>query len=91
MPSMTSNDFIAHHIGDMRTTLAIDDDVLALVREYASERSVPLGRAASDLIRRGLAAPRPVRREQGLVVAALPPDSPRVTSRRARALQGNTD
>jgi hypothetical protein len=84
---MTSDDGIAHHVGDMRTTLAIDDDVLALVRDYAAERSVPLGRAASDLIRRGLAAPRPVRREQGLVVAALPPDSPRVTSRRVRALQ----
>ena len=91
MPQLTSIHGMAHRTGDMRTTLAIDDDVLALVRDYASERSVPLGRAASGLVRRGLAAPRPVRREQGLVMAALPPDSPRVTSRRVRALQGNPD
>ncbi|QMW22919.1 CopG family transcriptional regulator [Sandaracinobacteroides saxicola] len=38
----------------MRTTLAIDDDVLAAAREFAEARGESLGAAATELIRRGL-------------------------------------
>lgn len=38
----------------MRTTLSIDDDVLLAVREIADAHGVPLGAAASDLLRRAL-------------------------------------
>jgi len=37
----------------MRTTLAIEGDALEAVRAYARSNGVPLGKAASELIRRG--------------------------------------
>ena len=38
----------------MRTTLDLDDDVMAVARVLAAERGVSIGRALSDLARRGL-------------------------------------
>jgi hypothetical protein len=38
----------------MRTTLNLEPDVLAAARKLASARAVSLGKAVSDLIRRGL-------------------------------------
>lgn len=38
----------------MRTTVAIDDDVLEAARKLAVAREQPLGRVVSDLMRRGL-------------------------------------
>lgn len=38
----------------MRTTLALDDDVLAAARDIAAARSESLGAVISDLVRRGL-------------------------------------
>jgi hypothetical protein len=38
----------------MRTTLAIDNDVLAAAQTIAHEQRVSLGRALSDLARKGL-------------------------------------
>ena len=64
----------------MRTTLNLDDDILEQVKQYADSRSVALGRAASDLIRRGLAAPIQTRIVNGLHVVVLPPNSPPVDS-----------
>ncbi len=40
----------------MRTTLTIDDDLLAAAKSIARSRSLPLGRVFSDLARRGLSA-----------------------------------
>ena len=39
----------------MRTTLTIDNDLLAAARSIARARSVSLGQALSELARRGLA------------------------------------
>jgi hypothetical protein len=39
----------------MRTTLSLDDEVLGLVKRYAESRSRGLGKAVSELVRRGLA------------------------------------
>jgi hypothetical protein len=39
----------------MRTTVAIDDDVLEAARKLAVARDQPLGKVVSDLMRRGLA------------------------------------
>jgi hypothetical protein len=39
----------------MRTTLTIDDDLLAAARALADTRHVSVGQVISDLIRRGLA------------------------------------
>lgn len=38
----------------MRTTLEIDDDVLAAARTLAAERHINLGSALTELARRGL-------------------------------------
>lgn len=73
----------------MRTTIALDDDVFALVQRYAQDRSLRLGKAVSELVRRGFAVQRPTRTLNGLQVFALPPDSPRVTTVRVRALEAD--
>jgi hypothetical protein len=44
----------------MRTTLDIDDAVLAAARTLAAERGISLGDAISELARRGLARRAPV-------------------------------
>ena len=38
----------------MRTTLDIDEDILAAARDLARRRRAPLGRVVSDLARQGL-------------------------------------
>lgn len=65
----------------MRTTLNIDDDVLKAAKEYAERRSVGLGKAVSDLVRRGMASRRLTRMVNGVHVVDLPADSPRVTTK----------
>jgi hypothetical protein len=62
----------------MRTTLNLDDDVLETLKAYAEDRSLPLGKAASQLVRRGLAAPLETRLVNGFYTAVVPPDSPKV-------------
>jgi len=64
----------------MRTTLSLDDDVLEEVRAYAKNRDVGLGKAVSDLVRRGLRAPLRTRTVNGFHVVDLPPDSPPISS-----------
>jgi len=62
----------------MRTTLNLDDDVLLLVKQYASARRVSLGKALSELARKGLNAQLPTRRVNGLLVFDPGKDSPKV-------------
>jgi hypothetical protein len=71
----------------MRTTLAIDDDVLEQVKEYAEQRKVPLGRAATELIRRGISRPLTLKCVDGLYLPVLPDDSPVVTTKRVLELE----
>ena len=70
----------------MRTTLSLDDDVLRLVKRYATSRSLSLGEAVSDLVHRALTEPRPTKEVNGVLVFDLPPDSPRVTMKKVREL-----
>jgi len=63
----------------MRTTLNLDDDVLAAAKTYAESRSLGLGEAVSELVRRGMSAATPTRVVNGLVVFDLPAGSPKVT------------
>jgi hypothetical protein len=71
----------------MRTTINLDDDIAAMVKQYAESRAVGLGKAVSELVRRGISASRPTRTMNGLLVFDLPTDSPRVTTRRVRELE----
>ena len=70
----------------MRTTINLDDDVFGEVKQYAETRSVALGRAVSDLLRRGLAAPLPTQIKNGIHVVVLPPGSSAVDSDRVKKL-----
>ena len=71
----------------VRTTLNLDDDLFPLVKKYAGSRSLALGKAVSELVRRGLATRRPTRVVNGLQVFDLPPDSPAVTANDLRQIE----
>lgn len=71
----------------MRTTLSIDDDVLREAKAYAESREIALGKAVSELVRRGLYAPLQTKLINDFHVVELPPDSPRVTIEHVRKLQ----
>ena len=71
----------------MRTTINLDDEIVGIVKQYAESRAVSLGKAVSELVRRGISASRPTRTVNGLLVFDLPADSPRVTARMIRELE----
>ena len=72
----------------MRTTLSLDDEVHQLLQKYAESRSIGLGKAASELVRRGLSYERPTRvNKNGIRVFVLPPGSPKITSKHVKDLQ----
>ena len=74
----------------MRTTLNLDDDVFELARGYAESRSVALGKAVSELVRKGLRAPTPTRMVNGLLVFDVRPDQ-RITSKRIKELESGLE
>ena len=71
----------------MRTTLNLDDDILALAMRQAKLRGLSLGKTVSDLVRRGLQAPTSSQNKNGLVVFQLPQDSPKVTTDQVRRIE----
>lgn len=71
----------------MRITLSLDDDVFELVRSYADSHSLAIGKAASELVRRGLTAPAKTRVMNGLVVFDAPEDSERITTEFVKRLE----
>lgn len=70
----------------MRTTLNLEEDVFSEVKRYADARSVSLGRAVSDLIRRGLSTPVQTRLVNGIHVVVLPANSAPVDSGHVKQL-----
>jgi hypothetical protein len=75
----------------MRTTLSIDDDVLREVKVYAGNRDIALGKAVSELVRKGLNAPLRTRMVNGLHVIDLPADSPAITTKRVLELEAEEE
>ncbi|HKV24934.1 MAG TPA: hypothetical protein VJN93_10125 [Candidatus Acidoferrum sp.] len=71
----------------MRTTLTLDADAFKEAKAYAKSRDVSMGKAVSELVRRGVRAPLQTRVVNGFHVAVLPPDSPRVTSQHVKQLE----
>jgi hypothetical protein len=71
----------------MRTTLSLDDDVFNEVQAYAESRDVALGKAVSELVRRGLHAPLQTRVVNGFHVVDLPAGSPGVSKEDVKKLQ----
>ena len=68
----------------MRTTLDIDDDVLALARTLADEKGISLGSAVSELIRRGRDFGSTIS-EYGFPVFDSPADAPPITPKMVQA------
>jgi hypothetical protein len=75
----------------MRTTISLDDDVFRLVKEYAASRSLALGKAVSELVRRAFTTPRPTRLVNGIHVFDLPKESPTVTTKKVRELEADQE
>lgn len=70
----------------MRTTFTLDDDAAELARTYARARSLRLGKAVSELIRRASAPPMTLQKKGQAWVFELPPDAPPVTAAQVKAL-----
>ncbi len=71
----------------MRTTLAIDDDVLAAAREMASSEQKSVGEVISTLARQAMRPTAPVRSTRnGVPLLAVRPGATRVTSELVRQL-----
>lgn len=73
----------------MRITLRLDDDVFRTVKQYAEGRSIGLGKAVSELVRRGYTVPRPTRLVNGVQVFDLPADSPVISIKKVQQLEDN--
>ena len=67
----------------MRTTLTLDDDVLAEAAKRAEAPHLSIGKVVSDLARRGLRT-APVREVNGLFVFDPPKGSPKITARKVK-------
>ena len=71
----------------MRTTVAIDDDLLERAKAIARTRRVSLGRAVSDLLRHGLELQ--IVEEDGLPVFKVPPTAKPITSEDVHKTEDN--
>ena len=70
----------------MRTTLNLDDDALKILREYSETRSLALGKAASELVRRGANAPVQMQMVNGFCTVVLPTGGKKITSEHVKRL-----
>lgn len=67
----------------MRTTLTLDDDVVAAAKELAAGERRSLGSVVSELARRGL-TPARVEAEDGMPVIRVPAGTPPITPEMVR-------
>lgn len=70
----------------MRTTLSLEDDAIQAVQVYARRGKLSLGKAASELIRRGARYQLGIGERNGFPVVDVPDDFPLITSERVREL-----
>jgi len=75
----------------MRTTLTLDDDVLASARALAAQRGVPIGTIISDLARRGLSPTQAAATRNGIRLFPLRPDAGPVTPELVKTLAEEVD
>jgi hypothetical protein len=72
----------------MRTTIAIDDDILAAAKEIAAEEQKSVGKVISALARNGMRPINAARKTRnGIPLLAVRPGATRVTSELVRQLQ----
>ncbi len=70
----------------MRTTMTLEDDAAEMARGHARRHGISLGKAVSDLIRKGAARPLVTVDRNGMKVVRLPEGSPTVTSEQVAKL-----
>lgn len=70
----------------MRTTLALEDDAMKAIQQYARNNRVSMGKAASELVRRGARYQLETRTRNGLPVFAVPEDFPIITTKQVQRL-----
>jgi hypothetical protein len=87
--SRLKSDCVGWHYLPMKTTLNLQDDAVEEIRAYAKRRRLSLGKAASELVRRGARYQVGTRRVNGLLVFDAPEDFPIITSERVRELSGD--
>jgi hypothetical protein len=75
----------------MRTTLNLDDSVLEDLKEYADRRSLALGKAASQLLRKGLASSTPTRMVNGFVVFDIPTEPRKITTQLVKKIESDLE
>jgi hypothetical protein len=68
----------------MRTTLTLDDDVFEAASKRAESLHISLGKAVSDLARRGLESALPVKEVNGLVVFSPPKGASKITMKKVK-------
>lgn len=71
----------------MRTTLTIDDDVLAAAKQFASSRGVSVGEALSQLARASLVERQRHATRNGVLLLPAPPSASAGTLEAVNALR----
>lgn len=75
----------------MRTTLTLDDDILASARALAARRGVPIGVVVSALARRGLSSAQPAAMRNGIRLFPVRPAARPVTPEIIKVLAEDVD
>ena len=70
----------------MRTTLSLESDAIKAIQAYARSRRLSLGKAASELVRRGARYQVGTRKVNGLPILDASDEFPMITSERVREL-----
>ena len=70
----------------MRTTISLEDDATKAIQAYAKSHRLSLGKAASELVRRGTRYQLTTRKVNGIPVFEVPSDFPVITTARVREL-----
>jgi len=70
----------------MRTTISLEDDALKAIQAYARSHHLSLGKAASELVRRGIRYQIGTRKVNGIPVFDAPDSFPRITTEKVREL-----
>ena len=70
----------------MRTTISLEDDAIEAIQSYARKNRLSLGKAASELVRRGTRYQLGIKMLNGLPVLDVPDDFPTITTEQVREL-----
>ena len=70
----------------MRTTISLEDDAVEAIQAYAKTHRLSLGKAASELIRRGSRYQLAIKERNGLPVVDAGDEFPVITSEYVREL-----